>query len=131
VGYLFRTPPEVHLLATGPLNAPKDGIAALTGIVETDWLPFPFTMNWRMTRPGTVHFEKDEPFCLIIPVRAGILEPIVPKLRELSDEPDLSRRYQALRDSRASFNAKLQQGIRRLDSDPIFDRKPRKDESAR
>ena len=30
----------------------------LAGVVETDWLPFPFTMNWLFTQPGRVRFEK-------------------------------------------------------------------------
>src|SRR5215470_12720175 len=29
VGYLFRTSPDYNLLVTGPINAPKDGIAPL------------------------------------------------------------------------------------------------------
>src|SRR5262249_52956673 len=53
LGYLFRTEPGWDLFATGSLNNPKDGIAPLTGVIETDWLPYPFTMNWQMTRPGT------------------------------------------------------------------------------
>ena len=56
LSYLFRTEPGWDLVASGPWNRPKDGIAALTGVIETDWLPFPFTMNWQMTRPGTVRF---------------------------------------------------------------------------
>ena len=44
---LFRTEPGINLWVTGPVNRPKDGIYALTGVVETDWLPFTFTMNWR------------------------------------------------------------------------------------
>lgn len=67
-GYLFRTEPGWNLVATGPYNDPKDGIAPLTGVIETDWLPYTFTMNWHLTRPGEVRFEKDEPFCLIYPV---------------------------------------------------------------
>jgi len=27
-------------------------------VIETDWLPDPFTMNWQMTRPGTVRFRE-------------------------------------------------------------------------
>src|SRR5689334_19688094 len=52
LAYLFRTEPGWDLIASGPYNRPKDGIAALTGVIETDWLSFPFTMNWQMTRPG-------------------------------------------------------------------------------
>ena len=40
-------------MVQGPINRPKDGIAALPGIIETDWSPYSFTMNWMFTRPGT------------------------------------------------------------------------------
>ena len=65
-GYLFRTPPGWNLLTTGAFNEPRPGISALTGIIESDWLPYPFTMNWQMLNPGTVRFEKDEVFCTVI-----------------------------------------------------------------
>src|SRR5712672_2919778 len=41
LSYLFRTEPGWDLVASGPWNRPKDGIGALTGVIETDWLPFP------------------------------------------------------------------------------------------
>ena len=63
--YLFRTPPGWGLIAQGSPNHVKDGIQPLSGLIETDWLPFPFTMNWIFTRPGRVKFEKGEPFCFI------------------------------------------------------------------
>ena len=42
--------------AMGPPNHVKDGIQPLVGLVETDWLPFPFTMNWHLhpARPGAL-----------------------------------------------------------------------------
>jgi len=52
VGCLLRTEPGINLWITGPPNRPKHGIAPLTGVVETDWSPFSFTMNWRFHRPG-------------------------------------------------------------------------------
>lgn len=51
VPYLFRTPPGYNLLVRGPANWPRDGIAALEGVVEADWSDATFTMNWQMTRP--------------------------------------------------------------------------------
>ena len=51
-GYLFRTPEGWSMWAGGAPNHVKDGIQPLAGLVETDWLPFPFTMNWVFTRPG-------------------------------------------------------------------------------
>ena len=67
--------------AMGPPNHIKDGIQPLAGLVETDWLPFPFTMNWLFTRPGTVRFEKGEPFCFITLAQDKPLEEFEPVIR--------------------------------------------------
>ncbi|MBT8099503.1 MAG: hypothetical protein KJO82_07115, partial [Gammaproteobacteria bacterium] len=50
LGYLFRTTKAHNLWVKGPTNQFKDGIAALEGLIETDWTPFTFTMNWQFTR---------------------------------------------------------------------------------
>jgi hypothetical protein len=109
-GYLFRTDPGWHLLATGPLNAPKDGIAPLTGIVETDWLPYPFTMNWQFTRPGSVRFEAGEPFCRVFPVPRGALESVEPEILDMAHDEDLHAQYRAWRVRRDDFMAKYRVG---------------------
>jgi len=106
-GYMFRTEPGWNMLVGGPFNRPKDGIASLTGVVETDWLPFPFTMNWRFTRPGIVRWDKGEPFCMVFPVRQGVLEQIQPTIHDIEDNPALKTEYEAWRDSRSEFLAKL------------------------
>lgn len=110
LGYLFHTPERWNMLATGPLNRPKDGIYALSGIVETDWLPMPFTMNWVLTRPGTVTFEKDDPIALLVPIVQCQLNDIQPEIYDLSDNPELLRQYEVWRESRAEFLSKLQAG---------------------
>ena len=106
-GYLFRTDPGWGLICRGPPNWPKDGIVALDGYVETDWLPFPFTMNWKFTRPRTVTFEAGEPFCFVSLMQAAALEQIEPIIRKIEDEPDLQDEYNAWRNSRNEFNKKL------------------------
>ena len=103
VTYLFRTEPGWNLYCTGPTNRPKDGIAPLTGVIETDWLPYPFTMNWQMTRPGTVRFEKDEPFCMVFPVPATALGEVEPEVRNLADDPDLEAQTMAWKQRRDEF----------------------------
>ena len=108
VGYMFRTPPGWDMLTTGPLNRPKNGIVGLSGIIETDWLPFPFTMNWQMTSPGTVvRFEKGEPFCTIIPIQHDMLESFRPTMALLDAEPELKAEYEVWQKSRADFLEKL------------------------
>ncbi|GAB1584172.1 DUF6065 family protein [Phyllobacterium phragmitis] len=105
---LFRTEPGIDLFVTGPLNRPKDAIAPLSGIVETDWSPYTFTMNWKFTRPNhRVHFEIDEPFCHIFPLQRGSLESLMPDIRRLSDEPDLEQEFRKWSESRSVFNADL------------------------
>ena len=106
--YLFRTDPGFNMLARGPANAPKDGAAPLEGIVETDWCAATFTMNWKLTRPNTpLTFERDEPFCMIVPVRRGELASCRPRIRPLRDEPAIERTYHAWNASRESFNRRL------------------------
>lgn len=106
-GHLFRTSPGWAVACSAPPNWPKDGISGLSGLVETDWLPFPFTMNWQMTRPGIVRFEKDEPFCFITLVEHHRLEDVQPTLRQLDDHSQLKHEYEVWRDSRADFNTRL------------------------
>ena len=110
LGYLFRTEPGWNLLATGPLNQPKDGIAPLTGVIETDWLPYPFTMNWQMTRRGTVRFDKDEPLCMVFPVAANALSATAPEVRNLSDDPALEAQAFAWKKRRDEFMQRFNAG---------------------
>jgi proline iminopeptidase len=110
VGYIFRTDPGWNLLVTGPLNAPKDGIAPLSGVVETSWLPFPFTMNWRFTRPGVVRFERDEPFCRVVPVVAQALEDLTPQIHPLESDQELAEQFRQWREQREFFRLNNRSG---------------------
>lgn len=108
IGALFRTPPGINLLVTGPTNRPKDGAAALSGVIETDWSPYPFTMNWAFTRAGAeVTWDRDEPFALLFPVQRGLLESLEPEFRDLDSDPELAAQYRAWADARHRFNAEL------------------------
>jgi hypothetical protein len=102
--WLFRTSPGWNLHARGVANAPKDGIVALEGIVETDWAPSTFTMNWKFTAKNLwVEFEKDEPICMLTPVRRGDVESFQPSYREITSNAELNAQYEAWRLSRAQF----------------------------
>jgi hypothetical protein len=102
-GYLFRTEPGWDLWVGGPPNHLKHGIQAMTGIVETSWLPFPFTMNWAFTAPGAIEFAEGEPFCMIMPVRHADIDAVDPIIRSIHDNPDLKEQGIAWRDSRKAF----------------------------
>ncbi len=107
---LFRTEPGFDLFVTGPFNMAKDGIQPLTGVVETDWSPFTFTMNWRFTRKLTpVSFARDEPICMIYPSARGVIEAVEPEFRSLEDDPETRQIYLDWSARRLAFNADLAQ----------------------
>lgn len=108
VPYLFRTPPGYNLYVRGPANLPKDGITALSGVVETDWSDATFTMNWMFTRANhRVMFEQDEPIAMISPVRRGEVERFRPVFRNMDAAPEVREGYDAFIASRAQFIADL------------------------
>jgi len=107
IGHLFRTDPGWGLLVRGAPNHIKDGIQALDAVVETDWLPFTFTMNWKFTRPGIIEFRKGEPFCFIMPFQHTALDDIQPEVLALKDNPELEKEYVAWMQSRRAFNESL------------------------
>jgi hypothetical protein len=109
-GYLFHTDPGWHLMAGGPLNVFKDGIVPLSGILESDWLPYPFTMNWQFTRAASVRFEAGEPFCRIFPLPAQAIQAVEPEIHRIEERPELHRQYQLWRERRDEFLAKYRQG---------------------
>lgn len=102
--FLFRTPPGYNLLVRGPANWIKDGAHPLEGVVETDWLPATFTMDWKLTRPGvSVKFDADEPLCMLVPQRRGELEEFQPEIRKIAADAEMRSSYEAWLRNRAQF----------------------------
>jgi hypothetical protein len=104
IPYLFRTDPGWNLLARGPANQPKHGAGPLEGLVETDWSTATFTMNWKLTQPGTVRFEAGEPICMIVPQRRHDLESFEPTRAQLVDDAELHEAYTTWRRDRDQLN---------------------------
>jgi len=91
---ILRTAPETNLWVSGPPNYFKDGIQPLSALVETDWMPFTFSMSWQVTRPNVpIRFEKGEPFCFFFPVPRGGVGACEPRLATLSEDPALEEQY--------------------------------------
>jgi hypothetical protein len=104
INCVFRTEPGYDLIVQGPANRPKDGIAPLSGIIETDWAPYTFTMNWQFTRSGhQVRFEKGEPICSFFPIQRHSLESVEPVLGSIGDDPELARAFADWKASRDRF----------------------------
>ena len=106
-GYLFKTPPGWSMWCSGPPNHVKDGIQPLTGLVETDWLPFPFTMNWIFTTPGKVRFEKGEPFCFITLIQDKAIAEFQPVIKNMENNAVLRDQYDTWYAKREEFNARI------------------------
>lgn len=98
---IVRTPHGYDLSIRGTPNDAKDGIAPLTAVIEADWMPYTFSMNWRFTRADHwVRFQKGEPFCFFTPVRRQLIEDFAPQLKPLSDDPELMQTYARARTQR-------------------------------
>jgi hypothetical protein len=103
-GYLFETEPGYNMWVSGPANHRKDGITPLTGIVETDWSPYNFTMNWALTTPNvTVRFEAGEPFCSFFPIQRGVLETFEPEIRSFESASKKQNQHIIWEQSRKDF----------------------------
>ncbi len=101
---LFRTPPGWNLFVSGPPNTAKDGVAPLAGLIETDWSPYTFTMNWRLTRPGqVVRFEENEPIAFFFPVERGRAAAFEPEFVPIDTAPELKADFEAWSRARDAF----------------------------
>jgi len=106
IQFVFRTTKNQCLYLKGPSNYPKRGIYPLEGMIETDWLPFTFTMNWKVTEPNRfIRFEKGEPFCQFFPYQKNYIEEFEPTIKTASE--GTMQMYREYAESRNKFNEDL------------------------
>jgi len=84
----------------GPANLHKKNIQPLEGIIETFWLPFTFTMNWKFEEPGEVLFKKDEIMFSFFPVDLNYIESFDIIKRPMKLDSTLSKKYETYSSSR-------------------------------
>lgn len=109
IPYLIRTEPGWNLWVRGPANWLVRGAQALDGIVETDWSPATFTMNWQMVDRFAT-WEAGTPIAQIFPIRRGELEGVIPVLKSIQVSPEEASAYSDWNQSRTRFNQALQTG---------------------
>lgn len=108
LGFMIRTESKHNLYVKGPANHPKRGISPLEGVVETDWLPFTFTMNWKLTEENyKVTFDDGEPICNFFPFQRGYLEQWEPEIKDIREEPEIQAKYNEWSESRRKYNSTL------------------------
>lgn len=106
---IIRTPPGWNLWVGGSPNGAKDAIAPLGGVIETDWSPYSFTMNWRFTRANqAIRFEENEPFAFIFPVERGVIDAVEPEIVPIEEAPELKRQFEDWSRSRDAFQERMQ-----------------------
>ena len=106
--WLFRTSSGIGLWVRGPANMPKSDCMALKGLVETDWSPYPFTMNWKINKPKIdVWFKKGEPICMLTPFPMGLLEDVSPRQEMIEFQKELHQNFdQAVAQRRESIQTR-------------------------
>jgi hypothetical protein len=91
--WLFRTSPGYGLLLRGLTNEVKENAVPLDGVVETDWSPYTFTMNWKIVRGGVpVRFERGDAVCMIQPFPVAMLETFDCSFESFGEAPAEIRR---------------------------------------
>lgn len=90
--WLFRTPPGWDLYLKGPSNRWKPNAHPLEGVIETWWLNYTFTINWKLIEPGTIAFAKGESLGQLVPVpHATFRDAEATELPIGQAEPDAAR----------------------------------------
>ena len=99
---LIRTDENWNLYVTGSPNFSVPWASPLTGIVETWWLDFTFTLNWKLHHPGSFWFQKGDPLGFIFPIPA--VYEIDAVSADITDNPELYDRLKKWGEDRKNFN---------------------------
>lgn len=109
--FMVRTNPGVNLLVRGAPNFFIDGVHPLEGVVETDWLNYSFTMNWRVTAPNKlVTFKKGDPICFLQPIPHNYAETFDFNIDFMDNNPELTKNFHEYNKSRMKFGADKKAG---------------------
>jgi hypothetical protein len=98
--FIIKTEENISIYVRGISNTGYDNIYPLDGVVETDWLPFTFTMNYKFLKPGSVTFQKGDPLFMFFPVERNFIENFDINQKPLSSNKELSEKYKKYGESR-------------------------------
>lgn len=90
-GYLFKTDPGWDMMCTGPVNEIITFASPITGIVETNWLNFTFTINWKLHKAGSYQWNCNIPVARIFPIPHNY--EIEVERTTLSENPEIEKEY--------------------------------------
>lgn len=105
--FIIKTPPGFSTYVRGVPNQISKNLQPFDAVVETDWLPFTFTFNFKFTAPGKLSIKKDQPLFTFFPVERGFIESFDTVVSNIKDNKELLKDYKEyndLRDMQSSGN---------------------------
>jgi hypothetical protein len=92
--FIIKTSKGVSTYVRGVPNLVANGIQPLDGVVETDWLAFTFTYNFKFIKPGKIKFEKGQPLFSFFPVERGYVDQFDTLVSCVDDYPEFKKEYE-------------------------------------
>lgn len=103
--FLVKTPPGYSLWISGSPNHKIQGAQPLTGIYETDWAPYSFTMNWIFTSYNqNVVFTTNDPLMFFFPIKREDINHFELVRKSITEDSDLSNHFNNWKEMRNDFN---------------------------
>jgi hypothetical protein len=103
--FIIRTNENISLYVRSPINTYIEGVQPLDAIVETDWLPYTFTYNFKFPKPGKASFVKGEPLYTFFPIERGFIESFDLKSSNINMYPELQDEFEHYNDTRSLSNS--------------------------
>lgn len=114
--FMVRTSPGTNLLVRGAPNFYVSGAVPLEGVVESDWLNYSFTMNWKVTETNkVVYFKKGDPICFLQPIPHNYAESFDFNIDFLENNPELYNKFHEYHNSRSKFRNEKDAGLHQED----------------
>lgn len=101
--FIIKTPKNISIYVRGVSNHNYENVYPLDAIVETDWLPFTFTMNYKFIKPGSVTFEKGDPIFMFFPIDREYIESFDIVQKEIKSNEELLQQYNKYAKSRKDY----------------------------
>jgi len=103
VDFIIKTEENISIFVRGTPNMIANDITPLDGLIETDWLPFTFTFNFKFNKPGVAHFKAGDPLFSFFPVERGFIESFEVSEQDIRQDLALHSEYEAYSASRQNY----------------------------
>jgi len=85
-GIIIKTEFPYAMFISGPSNTIIKNATPLSGIIETYWMPFTFTLNWKINEPGfPVTINEGDVLAQIFPVQINIFDELTLEIKDIQE----------------------------------------------